>query len=416
METGSAQRQAVTGLPTSGSAGARRLRGHQEPVDLTILDNVQGKAFVYKYDQGTRRATPIPLPENASVSLQAASDETEEVMFAVSNFLRPTSLYYFDAASQRLEPLKMAPPQFDASQHIVEQFEATSRDGTRIPYFLVRPRNARFDGSTPTLLHGYGGFQKPLLPSYAGVMGRLWLEQGNAYVVANLRGGGEFGPLWHEAAQAATKQRTWDDFIAVAEDLIRRNVTSPRRLGVVGGSQGGLLVGTAITQRPDPFNAAIVQVPLFDMLRFTKLGAGASWTGEYGDPAIPEQREWLEAYSPYQKLVPGKTYPVPFILTSTKDDRVHPAHGRKAAARLTALGQPYFYYENIDGGTAPPPISLNMHAAWHSNTPMHSDGLWIESGPGADSLNRQLQTAADQHQPVWSPRSSSGPRRRARIL
>ncbi|MGY3606306.1 MULTISPECIES: prolyl oligopeptidase family serine peptidase [unclassified Bradyrhizobium] len=181
-------------------------------------------------------------------------------------------------------------------------------------------------------------------------MGRLWLEQGNAYVVANLRGGGEFGPLWHEAAQAATKQRTWDDFIAVAEDLIRRNVTSPRRLGVVGGSQGGLLVGTAITQRPDLFNAAIVQVPLFDMLRFTKLGAGASWTGEYGDPAIPEQREWLEAYSPYQKLVPGKTYPVPFILTSTKDDRVHPAHGRKAAARLTALGQPYFYYENIDGG------------------------------------------------------------------
>ncbi|MBO4227513.1 prolyl oligopeptidase family protein [Bradyrhizobium neotropicale] len=317
---------------------------------LTILDNVQGKAFVYKYDQGAWRATPIPLPENASVSLQTASHATEEVMFAVSNYLTPTSLYYFDAASQRLELLKSAPPQFDASKHIVEQLEATSRDGTRVPYFLVRPRNAKFDGATPTLLHGYGGFQKPLLPSYAGVMGRLWLEQGNAYVVANLRGGGEFGPQWHEAAQAATKQRTWDDFIAVAEDLIRRKVTSPRRLGVVGGSQGGLLVGTAITQRPDLFNAAIVQVPLFDMLRFTKLGAGASWTGEYGDPAIPEQREWLEAYSPYQKLVPGKNYPVPFILTSTKDDRVHPAHGRKAAARLAALGQPYFYYENIDGG------------------------------------------------------------------
>ncbi len=271
-------------------------------------------------------------------------------MFAVSNYLTPTSLYYFDAASQRLELLKTAPPKFDASRHLVEQFEATSRDGTRIPYFLVRPRNARFDGSIPTLLYGYGGFQVSQLPFYNGPTGRLWLEQGNAYVVANLRGGGEFGPQWHEAAQAATKQRTWDDFIAVAEDLIRRKVTSPRRLGVVGGSQGGLLVGTAITQRPDLFNAAIVQVPLFDMLRFTKLGAGASWTGEYGDPAIPEQREWLEAYSPYQKLVPGKTYPVPFILTSTKDDRVHPAHGRKAAARLAALGQPYFYYENIDGG------------------------------------------------------------------
>ncbi|MBR0868118.1 prolyl oligopeptidase [Bradyrhizobium diazoefficiens] len=317
---------------------------------LTTLDNVQSKAFVYKYDQDAWRATPIPLPENASIGLPAASNETDEVMFTVSSFLRPTSLWYFDAATERLEILKSIPPRFNASRLVVEQFEATSRDGTRIPYFVVRPKSARFDGSTPTILYGYGGFQIPLLPSYAGVMGRLWLEQGNAYVVANLRGGGEYGPRWHEAAQGATKQRTWDDFIAVAEDLIRRKITSPRRLGVAGGSQGGLLVGTAFTQRPDLFNAAMVEVPLFDMVRFTKLAAGASWTGEYGDPAIPEQREWLEAYSPYQKLVPAKTYPTPFILTSTKDDRVHPAHGRKAAARLAELGQPYFYYENLDGG------------------------------------------------------------------
>ncbi|WP_245266575.1 prolyl oligopeptidase family serine peptidase [Bradyrhizobium sp. WSM1743] len=196
----------------------------------------------------------------------------------------------------------------------------------------------------------YGGFQIPLIPSYVGLTGRLWLERGNAYVVANLRGGGEFGPQWHQTAQGATKQRTWDDFIAVAEDLIRRKITSPRRMGVVGGSQGGLLVGTAITQRPELFNAAILQVPLLDMVRFTKLGAGASWIGEYGDPTIPEQRKWLEGYSPYQTLVPGKTYPAPFILTSTKDDRVHPAHGRKAATSLAALGQPYLYYENTDGG------------------------------------------------------------------
>lgn len=317
---------------------------------LTILDNVQSKAFVYSYDQGAWSATPIPLPENANVSVSAASVEADQVMLAVSNYLTPTSVWYFDAASKQLEALKTAPAEFDASHHVVEQFEATSRDGTPIPYFLVRPKNGRFDGTIPTLLYGYGGFQIPLLPSYLGAMGRLWLEQGNAYVVANLRGGGEFGPQWHQAAQAATKQRTWDDFIAVAEDLIRRNVTSPRRLGVIGGSQGGLLVGAAITQRPELFNAAIIQVPLFDMLRFTKMGAGASWIGEYGDPAISEQRAWIEAYSPYQKLVPGKTYPVPLILTSTKDDRVHPAHGRKAAARLAALGQPYFYYENIDGG------------------------------------------------------------------
>ncbi|SCB51230.1 Prolyl oligopeptidase family protein [Bradyrhizobium yuanmingense] len=246
-------------------------------------------------------------------------------MFTVSSFLSPTMLWYFDAATERLETLKTTPPRFDASRLVVEQFEAISRDGTRIPYFLVRPKSARFDGSTPTLLSGYGGFQIPLIPYYAGPTGRLWLEQGNAYVVANLRGGGEFGPQWHQTAQGATKQRTWDDFIAVAEDFIRRKITSPRRLGVVGGSQGGLLVGTAITQRPDLFNAAILQVPLFDMVRFTKLGAGASWISEYGDPSSPEQRKWLDAYSPYQRLVPGKTYPGPFILTSTKDDRASSA-------------------------------------------------------------------------------------------
>ncbi|MCC8955699.1 S9 family peptidase [Bradyrhizobium sp. Pear77] len=317
---------------------------------LTVLENVQSKAFAYKYDQGAWSATAIPLPQHTNVSLSATSDEADQAMFTVSNYLRPTSVWYFDAETQELEELKTTPTAFAASNHVVEQFQATSRDGTSIPYFLVRPKNARFDGATPTLLYGYGGFQASLLPSYLGPVGRLWLEQGNAYVVANLRGGGEFGPQWHQAAQGATKQTTWDDFIAVAEDLIRRKITSPRRLGVIGGSQGGLLVGTAITQRPELFNAAIIQVPLFDMLRYTSLGAGASWIAEYGDPAIAEQRAWIEAYSPYQKLVPGNTYPAPLILTSTKDDRVHPAHGRKAAAKLAALGQPYFYYENIDGG------------------------------------------------------------------
>ena len=193
-----------------------------------------------------------------------------------------------------------------AAHHVVEQLEAVSRDGTRIPYFLIRPRAMRYDGSTPTLLYGYGGFQVSELPAYSGTMGRLWLEQGNAYVVANLRGGGEFGPEWHQSAQGANKQRTWDDYVAVAEDLIRRRITSPRRLGAVGGSQGGLLVGTAITQHPELFHAAIIQVPLFDMLRYHLMGAGASWIGEYGDPRIPEQRAWIEAYSPYQHLAAGR--------------------------------------------------------------------------------------------------------------
>jgi prolyl oligopeptidase len=317
---------------------------------LTILDNVRGKAFAYDYAGGAWKATPIALPDNATIGLAAAADETDQVMFSAANYLSPSSLHYYDAGTGKLEVLKTTPARFNAEGHVVEQFEARSRDGTKIPYFMVRPKNAKMDGSTPTLLYGYGGFQSPMVPNYSGSMGKLWLEQGNAYVVANLRGGGEFGPAWHQTAQGANKQRTWDDYIAVAEDLIARKLTSPRRLGVVGGSQGGLLVGTAITQRPELFNAAIIQVPLFDMVRYSKLGAGASWIGEYGDPDKPEQRAWIDGYSPYQKLVAGKTYPTPFILTSTKDDRVHPAHGRKAAAKIAALGQPYYYYENIDGG------------------------------------------------------------------
>jgi len=318
---------------------------------VTTLDNVRGRAFTYNYVNGAWRSTPVPLPQNATVGIAAASSQDDLAMFTVTDFLEPTSLHLYDAArSAPPERIKTTPPRFDATGHVVEQHEATSRDGTKIPYFVIRPRGSRNDGSTPTMLYGYGGFQNALTPNYLGTTGRLWLEGGNAWVVANLRGGGEFGPEWHQTAQGANKQRTWDDYIAVAEDLIARRITSPRRLGVIGGSQGGLLVGTAITQRPELFNAAIIQVPLFDMMRYHLLGAGASWKGEYGDPTIPEQRSWIQAYSPYQRLTAGRTYPTPFIHTSTADDRVHPAHGRKAAARLAALGQPYYYYENMQGG------------------------------------------------------------------
>ena len=319
---------------------------------LTVLDNVRGRAFAYDFVDGAWRSTEVALPQNSTIGIATASDQDEQAMFNVTSYLSPPALYHYDGASGALAQIKTTPPRFDASNHVVEQFEATSRDGTKIPYFLIRPRTMRMDGSTPTLLYGYGGFQVSQVPNYSGTMGRLWLEQGNAYVVANLRGGGEFGPEWHQTAQLAHKQRTWDDYIAVAEDLIRRRITSPRRLGVVGGSQGGLLVGTAITQRPELFNAAIIQVPLFDMMRYHLMGAGASWIGEYGDPRIPEQRAWIEGYSPYQHLTAGRNYPTPFILTSTADDRVHPGHGRKAAARLAELGQPYLYYENIEGGHA----------------------------------------------------------------
>lgn len=329
------------------------LRGFAPTKDkllVTLLDNVRGQAFVYDYVGGAWKRTPVALPKNSTINLAAASTHDNQAMFSVTDFLTPTTLWHEDASTGKLETLKTSPSRFDATRHVIEQFEATSKDGVKVPYFVVRPKGMKFDGSTPTLLNGYGGFQISQLPGYLNTTGKLWIENGNAYVIANLRGGGEFGPSWHQTAQGANKQRTWDDFIAVAEDLIARKITSPRRLGVVGGSQGGLLVGTAITQRPELFNAAIVQVPLFDMLRYHKLGAGASWIGEYGDPEIAEQRNWITGYSPYQKLDVGKTFPTPFFLTSTKDDRVHPAHGRKAAARLKALGQPYYYYENIDGG------------------------------------------------------------------
>ncbi len=333
-------RQTLSGLTTT-----------RNTLVITTLDNVRGRASVWNYANGAWTSRPVDLPQNATIGIAAASDQDDQAMFTVTDFLQPTSLYLYDAA-QPTAPvrIKSTPPRWNASNHVVEQFEARSRDGTMIPYFVIRPRNAPMDGSTPTLLYGYGGFQSSQTPAYLANTGKLWLEQGNAWVVANLRGGGEFGPEWHQSAQRENKQRTWDDYIAIAEDLIRRRITSARRLGVIGGSQGGLLVGTAITQRPELFNAAIIQVPLFDMMRYHLLGAGASWIGEYGDPRIPEQRAWIQGYSPYQRLTAGRAYPTPFIHTSTADDRVHPAHGRKAAARLHALGQPYYYYENMQGG------------------------------------------------------------------
>lgn len=319
---------------------------------ISYLDNVRGRAAVLTPQGKGWRTEALDLPANATLALGSSDNRGERAFVTVTDFLTPSSLYLVDSAAGRVEPLKTSPARFDASRHIIEQHAAESRDGTRIPYFVVRPKDKPLDGSLPTLLNGYGGFQSSQLPGYSGALGKLWLEGGNGYVVANIRGGGEFGPAWHEAAIGANKQKTWDDYIAVAEDLVRRKISSPRRLGVVGGSQGGLLVGTAITQRPDLFRAAIIQVPLFDMLRYHLIGNGASWTGEYGDPTKPAERPWVAAYSPYQRLSKAQASIVPFIETSAADDRVTPVHGRKAAARLAELGVPYYYYENREGGHA----------------------------------------------------------------
>jgi prolyl oligopeptidase len=246
--------------------------------------------------------------------------------------------------------IKSLSPKFDPGTDLVEQLEARSKDGTRIPYFVVRPRQLRYDGTAPTILTAYGGFEVSNTPTYTGVTGKLWLERGGVYVLANIRGGGEFGPAWHEAGLKTHRQRIYDDFTAVARDLIARRITSPRRLGIVGGSNGGLLMGVEFTQHPELWHAVVIAVPLLDMLRFERIQAGASWVGEYGSVSVPAERAFLASISPYHNLRRGVNYPLPFIWTTTKDDRVGPQHARKFAARLGAMGKPYLFYEVIEGG------------------------------------------------------------------
>ena len=322
-------------------------------VAAVVYDNVRGRlmSFLYRGEWGWKGST-IPTADNASVSLGSTSDGGDQLFYTVENFITPTRLSLVDLVSGQGAVAKTLPARFDAADLVVEQFEATSKDGTKVPYFLVRKKGLKYDGASPTLLHAYGGFQLSKLPVYDPIVGKLWLERGGTYVVANIRGGGEFGPAWHEAALKANRQRAYDDYFAVAEDLIARKITSPRRLGAYGRSNGGLLMGVALTQRPDLWNAVVVESPLLDMLRYHLLPAGASWVGEYGDPTKPEEAAYIEKYSPFQAIRPGVTYPLAYITTSTKDDRVHPGHARKFAARLGEVGAPYLYFENTDGGHA----------------------------------------------------------------
>lgn len=316
----------------------------------TTLDNVAGKLTAYTFANGTWSGQPVELPGLAMVRLHYDGIAEPVVFASVESFLIPESLYTIDSNSLKAERVKSVPDRFDASGAVVNQYAAVSTDGTKIPYFVVQPADIDLDGTTPTLLYGYGGFQISSTPSYLGPAGKLWLERGGAYVVANIRGGSEFGPAWHQAAVLENKQRSYDDFIAVAEDLIARGITSPQHLGIHGGSNGGLLVGVALTQRPDLFNAVASFVPLLDMLRYTELPPGASWMAEYGDPSDPKMRAIISAYSPYQNISPEAQYPKVLLYTSTRDDRVHPGHARKMAARLIENKHSVYYYENMEGG------------------------------------------------------------------
>ena len=292
----------------------------------------------------------MPVAPDSSVALAAAIENSDVFYYGVDNYLDPPSLFQADATGGVASEVKTLPPSFDSSKDTVDQYEATSSDGTKIPYFVVHPKGMKLDGSNPTILYAYGGFQVSLTPAYSGTIGKLWLERGGVYVVANIRGGGEFGPAWHDAALKTHRQLAWDDFAAVAKDLIARGITSPRRLGIQGGSNGGLLMGVEFTQHPELFRAVDIQVPLLDMLRFEQIAAGASWVGEYGSLANPDERAFLQKTSPYANLKADVDYPTPLIWTTTKDDRVGPQHARKFAAKLASLGKPYLYYEVIEGG------------------------------------------------------------------
>ena len=323
----------------------------RDHVVVTTYENVKGRAFVYTpAASGSWSKRRLDLPDDSTISLASSDEHGSSAFIYVTSFLTPTTLLLADTNAGMLSTVKALTPKFDASQDVVEQHEATSNDGTQIPYFIVHPKSMKLDGTNPTVIYAYGGFAASITPTYSGTLGKLWLERGGVFVVANIRGGGEFGPAWHEAGLKTHRQRIYDDFAAVARDVIAKKVTTPRHLGIQGGSNGGLLMGVEFTQHPDLWNAVDMQVPLLDMLRFEKIQAGASWVGEYGSVANPDERAFLASISPYNNIRTGVRYPQPFIWTTTKDDRVGPQHARKFAAKLASMHIPYLFYEVTEGG------------------------------------------------------------------
>jgi len=315
---------------------------------ITTLDNVRSRLYEYAFDGKAWTSEEIALPGLGTAGVRGETDEDDVFYVTYTDFLTPSSLYIVedDKTPRRI---KSTPEYFDTDGMKVDQYEATSADGTKIPYFVFMPKGFKAGVTYPTMLYGYGGFEVSMNPNYSATIGTSWVGRGGVYVLANIRGGGEFGPKWHQAAIQEKHQNAFDDFIAVAEDLIARKITTPAHLGIAGGSNGGLLVGACFVQRPELFGAVVCQVPLLDMKRYSHMLAGASWMAEYGNPDTDDWN-YMKKWSPYQNLDPKKDYPKVFFYTSTRDDRVHPGHARKMVAKMTDMGKPCYYYENTEGG------------------------------------------------------------------
>ncbi len=315
---------------------------------ISTMENVQGRLKIIRPADGKWSFEEVPVPGIGTVGLAGSDDLSNDWFFTFSNPVTPTTLYHGDG--KEIKPIRKQKDYFNAEGIKVDQYEVASKDGTMIPYFIVYPADMAYDGTNPTLVYGYGGFNSATRPGYSATTGIGWIEKGGVYVIANIRGGGEFGPEWHKSALREKRQNAYDDFFAVAEDLIKRNITTPAHMGAYGWSNGGLLAGVALTQRPDLWNAVVVGAPLLDMNRYNKLLAGASWMDEYGNPDVPEDWAFISKYSPYQNVSKDVKYPQPLFITSTKDDRVHPGHARKMAAKMVDMGHPVLYHETIEGG------------------------------------------------------------------
>jgi prolyl oligopeptidase len=319
---------------------------------INLLTNVTGELFSYSFSNGKWTNKKINAPDLGTINIGASDDTSDRFFFMFENFITPSKLYVADATKNTIKEYQSLPAYFDGSKYEVKQFKAKSKDGTMVPYFMVHAKNMKYDGTNPTLVYAYGGFEISSKPSYNATNGVSWLDYGGVYVLANIRGGGEYGPKWHQGGLKEKRQNVFDDLYAVSEDLIAKKVTAPKHMGVMGGSNGGLLVGVALTQRPDLYNAVVCLVPLLDMQRYNKLLAGASWMGEFGNPDIPEEWDYIQKYSPYHNLKTETKYPEVFFYTSTRDDRVHPGHARKMNALMNEMGYKTYYYENMEGGHA----------------------------------------------------------------